>query len=117
MKSARSVREMVVEVTFPASARLRRFPANTYETNSVGLVRAPINRFARGAMWNSLPTQTCARRERITRQPSLGTDPGGFHAGALGRVGLDQAEPNTLFTRQWYVGLYASGHLEKSPRT
>jgi hypothetical protein len=87
------------------------FRGNTYEVaDDVSLVRGN-HQFVfggDGAMWNSV---TYAN----VRSPGLysfdnhltGLVLSDFMLGALGGNGLDQAEPNTLFTRQWYMGLYA----------
>jgi len=87
------------------------FRGNTYEIgNSVSLVRGS-HQFVfggEGAMWNSATYANVRSPGTYNFDNHLsGLILADFMLGALGGVGLDQAEPNTLFTRQWYLGLYA----------
>jgi len=87
------------------------FRGNTYELgNDLSLVRGS-HQFVFGgdvAMWNSVSYANVRSPGSYNFTNQLtGLVLSDFMLGALGGNGLDQAEPNTLFTRQWYVGMYA----------
>ena len=87
------------------------FRGNTYEIgDSLSLVRGS-HAFVfggEGAMWNSASYANVRSPGTYNFDNHLtGLILADFMMGALGGVGLDEAEPNTLFTRQWYMGLYA----------
>lgn len=97
------------------------FRGNTYELgNDVSLVRGShqIVIGGDGAMWNSVSYANVRSPGTYNFDNHLtGLVLSDFMLGALGGVGLDQAAPNTLFTRQEYLGIYgqdtwkASQHL------
>jgi len=96
------------------------FRGNTYELgNDVSMVRGS-HQFViggDGAMWNSAGYANVRSPGTYTFDNHLtGLVLTDFMMGALGGVGLDQGEPNTLFTRQWYMGIYAQDTWKVTPR-
>ena len=87
------------------------FRGNTYEIgNDLSLVRGSHQIVIGGdvAMWNSASYALVRAPGTYNFDNHLtGLVLGDFMLGALGGNGLDQAEPNTLFTRQEYLGIYA----------
>ncbi len=87
------------------------FRGNTYELgDDLSIVHGP-HQFVFGidsAMWNSVSYANVRSPGTYNFDNHLtGLVLSDFMLGALGGNGLDQAEPNTLFTRQWYLGVYA----------
>ena len=87
------------------------FRGNTYEIgNDLSLVRGSHQLIIGGdfALWNSVSYANVRSPGTYNFDNHLtGLVLSDFLLGALGGAGLDQAEPNTLFTRQWYLGIYA----------
>ena len=86
------------------------FRGNTYEiSNDISLVRGSHQIVIGGdaAMWNSASYANVRSPGTYNFDNHLtGLVLSDFMLGALGGVGLDQSAPNTLFTRQWYLGIY-----------
>ncbi len=86
------------------------FRGNTYELgNDINMVKGTHQIVIGGdaAMWNSASYANVRSPGTYTFDNHLtGLVLSDFLLGALGGVGLDQGEPNTLFTRQWYLGIY-----------
>ena len=68
-----------------------------------------------GAMWNSATYANVRSSPNFTFDGSItGLALADFMAGKLQQI--DQSQPNTLFMRQWYMGLYAQDTWKVSPR-
>ena len=87
------------------------FRGNTYEIgNDISLVRGAHQIVIGGdvAMWNSASYANVRSPGTYNFDNHLtGLVLSDFMLGALGGAGLDQSAPNTLFTRQEYLGIYA----------
>jgi hypothetical protein len=96
------------------------FRGNTYEIGDDLSIVHGSHQFVIGgdvAMWNSASYANVRSPGTYTFDNHLtGLVLSDFMLGALGGVGLDQAAPNTLFTRQEYLGIYGQDTWKISRR-